>query len=57
MNKRHKLKHSVYVGDTIMDANACSEAKEFFVFASYGFGQVENPDAVIDSPEQLLEMF
>ncbi len=57
MNKKHGLKNSVYVGDTIMDANACREAKEFFVFASYGFGKVDDPDAVIDSPKQLLKMF
>ncbi len=57
MNERHSLKRSVYVGDTIMDANACKEAEEFFIFASYGFGHVEEPDAVIDEPEQLLEMF
>ena len=57
MNERHGLKHSVYVGDTIMDAVACREAGEFFVFASYGFGSVEDPDAIIDTPEQLLEMF
>lgn len=57
MNERYNLKNSVYVGDTIMDANACKEAGEFFIFASYGFGQVEEPDAVVEKPEELLEMF
>ena len=57
MNEKYALKHSVYVGDTVMDAKACKEAGEFFIFASYGFGHVDEPDAIIDKPEQLLDMF
>ena len=57
MNKRHDLKRSVYVGDTIMDANACMEAGEPFVFASYGFGKVTDYDYMINKPKELLNLF
>ena len=51
------LKRSVYVGDTIMDANACIEANEPFIFASYGFGHVDDYDFIIDEPKALLNLF
>ena len=57
MNKKHGLKRSVYVGDTVMDLNACREADEPFIFASYGFGHVDEYDAVIDEPVELLNLF
>ena len=57
MNKKHGLKRSVYVGDTVMDLNACREADEPFIFASYGFGHVDEYDAVIDEPSELLNLF
>ena len=57
MNKKHGLKRSVYVGDTVMDLNACREADEPFIFASYGFGHVDEYDAVIDEPKALLNLF
>ena len=57
INEKYDLKHSVYVGDTIMDEKACREADEFFIYASYGFGEAEKPDAVIDEPLQLLKLF
>ena len=57
MNKKHGLKRSVYVGDTIMDANACIEANEPFIFASYGFGHVDDYDFMIDEPKALLNLF
>ena len=57
MNKRYSLGRSVYVGDTIMDANACKEAGEPFIFAGYGFGKVKDFDHMINKPEELLNLF
>lgn len=55
--ERNGLKAPVYVGDTQMDANACSEAGVPIVFAAYGFGKVEKPDYVINSPMELTKLF
>ena len=52
----HGLKAPVYVGDTIMDKEACDEAGCTFIFARYGFGDVDGAEYVIDSPEELVEM-
>ena len=54
MAERHGLRKPVYVGDTIMDRNACREAKVPFIHAAYGFGTVEDPDMVIHTPGELL---
>ena len=37
----HQLKAPVYVGDTMGDYNAAKQAGVPFIFASYGFGKVE----------------
>ncbi len=55
--ERHHLTSAVYVGDTALDCDSSREAGVSFVFASYGFGQAENPDAVIAKPLDLLELF
>lgn len=39
--ERNALINPIYVGDTPGDANAAREAKVPFIFAKYGFGQVE----------------
>ena len=44
-------------GDTFGDYQACQEAEVPFVFASYGFGQVDTPDYVIEKPMDLLTLF
>ena len=49
----YKLARPVYVGDTIMDKEACDGAKCPFIYARYGFGHVEEYDHVIDSPSEL----
>lgn len=49
----YELKSPVYVGDTVGDFQASKEAGLPFIFASYGFGQVEQPDAIITSPMDL----
>lgn len=53
--ERNNLKNPVYVGDTAGDAKAAKEAGVPFIYARYGFGQVEEYDDVIDSPKELLE--
>ena len=55
--KKYQLKAPVYVGDTFGDYQACLEAGVPFVFASYGFGQVDTPDYRIEKPADLLKLF
>ena len=52
---RHNLKYPVYVGDTVMDRDACTLAGCPFVFARYGFGDVEGCENEIDSPAELID--
>ncbi len=54
--RRNELKNPVYVGDTLGDAKAAQTAGIPFIYASYGFGCVENYTEAIDSFEQLLEI-
>ena len=51
------MKSPVYVGDTMGDFFSCRKAGVPFVFASYGFGQVDTPDYVIEKPADLLKLF
>lgn len=55
--EKHQLKAPVYVGDTAGDQSACSKAGVPFVFASYGFGSVQNPDYTIKHPLDLIKLF
>lgn len=56
--RRHHLKSPVYVGDTDGDYQAVKSAGDSipFIFASYGFGFVENPDYVITCLADLLSL-
>lgn len=45
--RRNHLDCSFYLGDTAMDAQAAKDAGIPFVHAAYGFGKVEDPEAVI----------
>ena len=56
--KRNGLKNPVYVGDTQGDFLACKSANVPFIFASYGFGQVEKSEwyAVILTPSDLQQI-
>lgn len=56
--RRHHLESPVYVGDTDGDYQAVKSAGDSipFIFASYGFGFVENPDYVITCPADLLSL-
>ncbi len=51
--KRNELKKPIYVGDTNGDAESAKVAEIPFVYARYGFGNVEEYDYVIDSFEEL----
>lgn len=53
--RRFHLKAPVYVGDTKGDFDACQKAGVPFIFASYGFGHVEEPDDRISCPGDLLK--
>lgn len=57
MRDKHNLINPVYIGDTKMDAESCKKAGVPFVFASYGFGKVDDYAAMIESPIELLEIF
>ena len=54
--RRNGLENAVYIGDTEGDEQAARQAGIPFVFASYGFGRAEHPDAVIERLSDLLEM-
>lgn len=54
--ERNNLEDVVYVGDTQGDYEATLVAGVPFIFARYGFGQVENYYKVIDSIKELLNL-
>lgn len=51
---RYNLKSPVYVGDVQSDCDSAHAAGMAFVWAAYGFGEVADAEARIDSPEGLL---
>ena len=51
--RRHGLRRPVYVGDTAVDERSARETGCDFIFASYGFGAAERPDASIASLSEL----
>ena len=51
--RRNGLESPVYVGDTAGDERSAKAAGCCFVHASYGFGTVQAPDAVIKSVAEL----
>lgn len=44
IENRNNLKHPVYVGDTQGDFDSCMKAGIDFIFASYGFGKINEND-------------
>jgi phosphoglycolate phosphatase len=54
--KRNKLKSPIFVGDTAGDAESAKVAEIPFVYARYGFGDVEEYDYAIDSFEDILTL-
>ncbi|ASN05396.1 HAD family hydrolase [Virgibacillus necropolis] len=55
--ERNNLSKPVYVGDTEGDLKASKYAKIPFVYAKYGFGQVNEYDYVIEKFDDLLNVF
>ena len=54
--ERNNLKSPIYVGDTNGDAESAKVAEIPFVYARYGYGNVEEYDYVIDNIEELLTL-
>lgn len=54
--ERNGYKNPVYVGDTIMDEEACRVAGVPFIYASYGFGEAKQPVFTIDSFKNLVNI-
>lgn len=54
--ERNNLKNPVYVGDTAGDRKAAKLAGVPFVFAKYGFGDVEDYDFVVDKLEDVVDL-
>ena len=50
------MKNPVYVGDTQGDADAAKAANVPFIYAKYGFGDVEEFEDKIESFEELLNI-
>lgn len=53
--ERNGYSKGVYIGDTKKDREAALQAHVPFIHAAYGFGNVENPDGVINSLSELPE--
>lgn len=54
--ERNNLKNPIYVGDTAGDRKAAKLAGVPFVFAKYGFGDVEDYEYVIDKIEDVADL-
>lgn len=54
--ERNNLKNPIYVGDTQTDCDAAKKAGIPFVFAKYGFGNVNEYEYFIDKFEDLLAL-
>lgn len=54
--ERNNITNAVYVGDTILDKEAADKACIPFVWASYGFGNVENPDYILTKPNDIIKI-
>ena len=54
--QRNNIENAVYVGDTIGDKQAADYANIPFVFAAYGFGNVEEYDYKISSISEINEI-
>ena len=53
---RNNLSDAYYVGDAMGDFLSTREAGAKFIFASYGFGDVPDPDFIINSPNELKDI-
>ena len=55
--ERNKIKNAVFVGDTISDKEATDFANIPFVYAAYGFGNVEEYNYKIESIDEIENVF
>lgn len=55
--KRNNLKNPVYVGDTLGDLKSARDANIPFVYAKYGFGNVNEYEYAINKFEDLANIF
>ncbi len=55
--ERNGIKDAVYVGDTLGDSRACTEAGIPFIFAEYGFGDVPDAKTRIRCISELISLF
>jgi len=53
LKARNGLNNALYIGDTQGDSNAAAIADCDFAFASYGFGQVDNPKWTLEHFSEL----
>ena len=54
--ERNRLKNVVFIGDTQGDADAAREAGVPFIYAAYGFGEVDGYDAKLEQLKDLPEL-
>ena len=54
--ERNNIKNAIYVGDTNGDKKAADKANIPFIYASYGFGNVEQYDYKIDSISEIMSI-
>lgn len=52
---RNHLTKAVYVGDTLGDKEAAGYAGVPFIYARYGFGNLDHEDNAIDSIDQIID--
>ncbi len=55
--QNYSMESPVYVGDTMGDFLSCRKAGVPYVFASYGFGKLPEPDKIITKPMDLVDLF
>ncbi len=54
--RRNCIEKAIFVGDTKSDMEAASDACVPFVYASYGFGEVDRCDAVIEKFADIIDV-
>lgn len=54
--ERNSIKHAIYIGDTQKDFDATSQNNLDFVYAKYGFGEVQNCKYAIESFDELPQI-
>jgi phosphoglycolate phosphatase len=55
--KRNNLENPKYIGDTIWDFEAATDAGVPFIYAAYGFGKVDEAETSVESFKDLSRLF